>query len=145
MRPLLYIGAALALVALTTAAIADDAKDQRQLQGEWALASATRGGKSVLKEGEKHTSTFDAEKMTLSDGRDKKMAKVKLDTSKKPPQIDILPQDGSDKGRTIKGIYELKDDVLKVCFGEPDGDRPTTFSAKEGEKFTLAEFKRAKK
>ena len=83
--------------------------------------------------------------MTMTEDEKKKTAKVKLDATKTPAHIDILPQEGGDKGKTVKGIYELKGDTLRLCFGRPDEDRPTAFASKEGDKTFLVEFKREKK
>jgi uncharacterized protein (TIGR03067 family) len=144
-RASLFAGAVLALVA-ASAATADDAKDQKQFQGKWTIASATHGGMSTPKEQlDKAAVTFDGDKMIISEGEKKKTAKFKLDTSKTPPQIDITPDEGDEKDKTVRGIYELKGDTLKLCFGRPDAERPTAFSSKEGEKTALIEFKRAKK
>jgi hypothetical protein len=41
----------------------------------------------------------------------------------------------------IAGIYELKDDVLRICVSQHGEPRPTGFETK-GQKWTVYEFKR---
>ena len=40
------------------------------------------------------------------------------------PMILETPKEGPNKDQTLKGIYELKKGVLKVCVAKPDGERP---------------------
>ncbi|HVS35741.1 MAG TPA: TIGR03067 domain-containing protein [Gemmataceae bacterium] len=40
--------------------------------------------------------------------------------------------DDHDKGTRSLGIYEVKDDVLRICLAKPGNERPTEFSSKEG-------------
>ena len=43
------------------------------------------------------------------------------------------------------GIYELKDDELKICFAKGGGERPTEFLSKAGTEQSLVVLKREKK
>jgi uncharacterized protein (TIGR03067 family) len=141
MRPSLFAGAVLALVTAAPTA-ADDAADLKALQGRWTPVSVTHDGKEVpIGTG---SAAFDGGMMTVTEGDSKKTWKFKLDTGKTPHEIDILPQDGPDKGKTVRGIYELKGDALRLCFGRPDADRPTAFASKAGERAVLVEFERKK-
>jgi uncharacterized protein (TIGR03067 family) len=143
MKPSLF---AVALLAIVTTASADDAKDPKTLQGKWLIVAATHGGMEAPKEAlGKAAVTFEGDVMTMTEDEKKKTAKVKIDTTKTPAHIDIVPQEGGEKGKTIKGIYEVKGDTLRLCFGRPDEDRPTAFASKEGDRTALVEFKRDKK
>jgi uncharacterized protein (TIGR03067 family) len=69
----------------------------------------------------------------------------KIGPSKKPKEIDItLHLKGGD--RTVKGIYEIKGDTLKVCYyGSNTGRRPIDFSTKDDPKVGYVTLTRAKK
>ena len=69
----------------------------------------------------------------------------KLDPAKEPKAIDFTTAAGPDKGKRIKGIYQLEDDTLKVCFNpKKDGERPTAFATKAESSVRLNTFKREK-
>jgi uncharacterized protein (TIGR03067 family) len=58
--------------------------------------------------------------------------KAKMDMSKTPWEIDVKLSAGKDKGKISKGIMEMKDKTMKVCWGAPGKDRPTEFKSEKG-------------
>jgi uncharacterized protein (TIGR03067 family) len=65
-----------------------------------------------------------------------------IDPSQKPATLDLVPADGPDKGKTLRCIYSLEGDDLKICSpSKSDDDRPKEFAAK---KAVLLVFKREK-
>jgi uncharacterized protein (TIGR03067 family) len=113
-------------------------KELDLFQGTWQLVSFTQGGN---KKDDKEAAEF---KLTIKGGAaylegqgDAKHATIKLDSSKKPKQIDITPEDGQDK---MLGIYELTGDKLKMCMAKDS--RPTEFKSTEGGMTVLVELKR---
>jgi hypothetical protein len=46
------------------------------------------------------------------------------------------------KTQTMKGIYSLEGDTLKICFGKDETERPKELTSKNGQ--TLLVLKRAK-
>ena len=73
--------------------------------------------------------------------------KFKLDPGKSPRAIDLIPQDGPDKGKTIYGIYALNKGQLKICapnFGGDLNKRPTDFKTTSGDGLGLLTLERAK-
>jgi uncharacterized protein (TIGR03067 family) len=73
-------------------------------------------------------------------------ASLRVHASNKPKTLDIIPEDGADKGKAVKGIYEIKGDELRICHGGTwRHDRPSEFSAKEGSGNVLITLKRVKK
>jgi RNA polymerase sigma-70 factor (ECF subfamily) len=71
-----------------------------------------------------------------------------LDPTKTPKAIDLTPDRGPAKGKTLSGIYELEGDRLKVCFVTPEAEeekgkgRPTQFATKPGSGHFLWVFQR---
>jgi uncharacterized protein (TIGR03067 family) len=68
--------------------------------------------------------------------------KFKLDPAKKPKTIDMTAEKA--KQEQVLGIYELKDDDLKLCFAKGGGERPTEFISKAGTNQTVIVLKRVK-
>ena len=68
----------------------------------------------------------------------------KLDTTKKPHQIDAVRSEGPNSGETIRGIYSIDGDTYKVCFAAAGKDRPTEFSTTQGDGHRLIVMKRKK-
>ena len=57
----------------------------------------------------------------------------KVDDTAKPKTIDMIPDGGRYKGQTLRGIYEVDGDMLKLCFAtSPELARPTEFTSKQG-------------
>jgi uncharacterized protein (TIGR03067 family) len=140
------------LVALTVGLLlaADDGKgeatkEQKKLEGTWTITSVVRNENPLPEDRMKDGKfVFQGESLTQKWG-DKTMATgtFRIDPGKKPPAIDLTMSEGDEKDKTILGIYELQDDVLRICAG-PGHERPTEFAAKDGSGHTLITLKRAK-
>ena len=126
----------------------DDAvkKELTKADGLWQVVSFEIDGnklgddeakaiKMTIKEGKYHAKSMDN---TVSRGL------LVLNPSKKPTEVDIKPEEGDNQGQTMPGIYELKDDDLKICFAPPDKTRPTKFQSEAGSGHNLIVFKRVK-
>jgi uncharacterized protein (TIGR03067 family) len=146
MRALLAVLVATGLAVAALAGADDDAvkKEKQSLQGKWTIVSVDRDGKAVdmwkdgvrLIEGDNYTLT--------TKGGDSFKGTFALDPAKVPKAIDFSPAGGQYKGKTLRGIYEIDGDMLKICFAEPDKERPTEFSSKAGSGWTLATHKKQK-
>lgn len=139
--------AAAAMFLLLPAALlrADDApKGDKALDGDWEVKSALRGGKEPPADAPKLSVSIQGEAVTMKIGASTVKATFKAYPDKKPKAYDMTPEDGPHKGETIKGIYEVTGDELRVCHGGPGQDRPTEFSGKDDDKF-LVVWKRVKK
>lgn len=113
------------------AARADDTKKaEKPFQGSWTVISAVRNGKDFdrIKNDE---ITFKGTAMTIKGKSKVEKGSIKLDDSKKPMQIDLVPDQAN--APTLEGIVEIKGNVMKICIGKPGGgDRPDKFEAGEG-------------
>jgi uncharacterized protein (TIGR03067 family) len=143
----LFVPGILMVGLLTAADAKEDAvkKELKKLKGTWSATAMEFAGKKAPEEEVKKTKImFDGDKATLIDGKEKKPATIKIDPSKKPATIDITPTEGKEKGKTMKAIYMIDGDTLKIAMGFGD-DRPTEFTTKKDTFVGLIVFKRDKK
>jgi uncharacterized protein (TIGR03067 family) len=143
---------AMALIAALFVVAADDPKEAAKkettlLEGEWAMVSGEANGQTMpedlVKTGKRVAKN--GETTVTIGGRVLFKAKFTIDPTKKPKTIDYAMTDGTTKGETQLGIYELDGDTAKFCFAAPGKPRPADFTAKEGSEQTVSVWKRAKK
>jgi uncharacterized protein (TIGR03067 family) len=121
-------------------------KERKRLEGTWTITSVVRNDNPLPEDMLKDAQfVFQGEGFAQKLG-DKTLAKgtFRLDPGKKPATIDLTMSEGEDKDKTILGIYQLEDDVLRICGAGPGHERPTEFAAKDGSGYTLITCKRAK-
>jgi uncharacterized protein (TIGR03067 family) len=135
--------AAVIVLALLAPVLAAEEKksDEDKIQGTWKALSGEHGGKKAPEEALKgFRMTFAAGgKLTVLAHGNTEEGTFKLDATKKPKQIDLTTED-----KSLKGIYELDGDTLKLCVDE-EGSRPTEFKSPEGTKVYLVVLQREKK
>jgi uncharacterized protein (TIGR03067 family) len=68
---------------------------------------------------------------------------VTFDPSKGTFEVAI--KDGEKKGEKVHGIYELKDGVLRLCYGPGDKTRPVAFASLAGSGYFLESWTAEKK
>jgi uncharacterized protein (TIGR03067 family) len=137
------VGALLTMVlAGATRTLADDAKD---LQGTWQVVSLEANGENKsAEEFEGWKFVFEGDQTWLVKPEEtSRKFKFKLDAAKAPKSIDLIAQDGNEKGKVALGIYGFKDGQLRLCiniFGDPSY-RPMEFKTqdKDGAGFAVLE------
>ena len=72
-------------------------------------------------------------------------ASFTLDNSRKPHLIDYVNLEGSNKGKSQAGIFELIGDSLKICMSAPGKPRPVDFSSKTGDGRSYTTWRLVKK
>jgi uncharacterized protein (TIGR03067 family) len=109
----------------------DQQKGLDQLRGKWVVEKTEPrfDPKQVI---------FDGNNLTLVFEDGKKQATIQIDSSAKSAQFDIIGN--SDK---TYGIYELDEDVLRICFFVNGNKRPSEFRAGPG--IVLVTIKRERK
>ena len=133
--PRLLVGFLVLLVSAPFSAC-NEKQDRTALQGKWRAVEATSNGEAppagML---EKLILVFSRESVSIMASAP---ARFTIGTNFVPAHMDIL------NSRHQVGIYELKGDTLKVCFGM-DGDRPTTFHTEKYTDHTYILLERVKK
>jgi len=131
-------GCVLVLFTVVSALAAD--ADQQKLQGKWAVESFDYNGapvevmKDAVREFKDDTYTITPKSGDAING----VIKM-LDSTKKPKTIDLEVN-----GRTLKGIYEIEGDTLKLCYNLTTPERPTELASKPDSGVVLVVHKRAK-
>ena len=128
-----------------------DAKTELdKLQGKWSVTAMERGEKSAPKEIiDNIVITFAGDKMTL--GRTQAGAKSKeytitLDPTKDPKAVDLIPTDGTSKGKKVAGIYRFDGNDLKICMPNSDSqERPKEFKSVKDSDLIMMSLTPAKK
>src|SRR5262249_25232279 len=104
---------------LVVAAPAPPEKDEETFQGTWTVVSMEYGGKKTPGDELKSARmTVKGNQITITNGKTDEQMTFTLDPAMKPKTIDLLVKREVGKDLPIPGIYELKDDELKICFAK---------------------------
>ena len=101
------------------------------IEGTWKLISGEQNGEEEPKEDiERSKLVIDGNQHTVTIGDAVLRGTHTLDATKTPMTIDADDSAGPFEGMSLKGIFNVEDDVLTVCFAAPDQPRPTEFTTK---------------
>lgn len=132
----------LMVIAVGAGAADGAAADEKLLQGRWEYVSVQWDGQPFPLEKGDHI-VISGRKWSIHRNKMVLKSKHALDPSKSPKHLDlIVDRDGATI--RLREIYRLEGNKLTLC--EPshaDAPRPTTFSAKKGEKQYLIVLKRS--
>lgn len=120
-----------------------------KLDGTWRAVSSERSGEEEPQEQtQRYRLVFAGDTVRIErDGDLFIRGRYTLDTSKQPATIDLTIEEharnAGEVGKVARGIIEQSGDELKWCIARPDeGQRPTSFSPKEGSEQMLIVLKR---
>lgn len=140
------LGSAMLAVLLLGAGDANDVKkkDTAKFQGAWTVDTLNYDGKEHKL---KFKIVFKGNEGIVQNNEkvQNEYAKIKftLDPASKPRSMDITITGGSQTDSTMKAIYELKDDELRICAKVFGSERPTEFAAPDGSSAVVLTLKRA--
>ena len=138
---------ALLFVLVAAVAVRAEEKKPESADGVWVVTSIEFAGTKISAEDLKKTPTtvtLKGDKWTVKMGDKVSSGTSKVDLTKKPAEIDTTETEGDNKGQSMKGIMEIKGDMMKVCFDGSGKARPKEFSTKDKPTYMLIEYKRMK-
>jgi RNA polymerase sigma factor (sigma-70 family) len=108
------------------------AGDQRRFQGTWSAVSGKEQAKDVPEDALKDFKiTFSGDKVTIHRPAGERNGTFKLDPSRKPSGIDMAFE-VMGQTVTVLGVYAFDGENLRICFSEPDDERPADLDGKVG-------------
>jgi uncharacterized protein (TIGR03067 family) len=151
MKPLCFLIFMTGSLMLADDSSQDSKGDLDKLRGSWLTVSLVNDGKTLVdekappKEGPATKLVYDGNAWIIKVG-DKTVVKgvFKIDSTKKPKEIDIMDESGVQNDKTKLGIYELDGDTYKFCLAPAGKARPQDFTSKKGTGQSLGVSKRAK-
>ena len=119
-------------------------QESKRLEAFWTVTSVLRDRNELPAERLKDLQiVFRDGNFSFKQG-DKTLATgtFRLDPAKTPHAIDLTTIEGDGNKKTTFAIYELADDVLRICGAKPGEERPSEFAAMDGSGHTLTTCQR---
>ena len=123
--------------------------DIKTIQGKWQAIDIEGNGQKFSPEAIKEFKVViqgDQMYAIKSQTEDPKH-KIKLDPTRSPKTIDLIPLEGARKDIPAQGIYSLEDGRLKLCvniFGKDPTRRPKEFGTRDGDGVAFVILEREK-
>ena len=115
-------------------------EDLDRLQGTWRIVDTEYDGNRLTEEAQKYSWEFKVDQYTIKcQGNFQELWHVQVDSSRRLKTIDSTHDL---LGKTFKGIYEVTDDTLKVCYDLTGNGRPDSFKAAQGSRRVCYYFRR---
>ncbi len=114
------------------------------LEGEWEMVSAVFSGAPLEAAMVKWCRRVTRGDVTTVLAGPQVMLKASFttDLSSHPDQIDYLNLDGPNKGKSQAGIFDLQNDILRICMGAPGEPRPVEFVSMAGDRRSLTVWRK---
>jgi len=122
----------------------------KKFQGTWVMLSGEHDGKAIHEKYlKKNKITFIGDKVEIfspHQHQEVMVAKItKIDTSKKPYEVQWIRETGPKAGTTMNAIYEFEGpNKYKVCFDPEGKEAPKKFGTTEGSKHFWHIWKRVR-
>jgi uncharacterized protein (TIGR03067 family) len=121
-------------------------REMAELQGVWTLESMEVDGRKAPDDQTRGWMlVIEGDQYNPGSGLVSVEYTYKLDPGRNPKAIDLIPHEGTYKGRTLRGVYALKGDRLSLCRSRtPDGERPAGFGTRPDSGLVVSVWKRRK-
>jgi uncharacterized protein (TIGR03067 family) len=107
-------------------------EDLDKLQGSWQVLDAENDGASNREEAKQYTWEIRGDKYTINcNGKFAELWAVKVNSSRSTKTIDGTHDI---TGKKLMGIYEIKGDILRICYDLTGNGRPDSFKAGKGDR-----------
>lgn len=119
--------------------------DAKMLEGKWKPVKAELAGQPVGDEVLKIISLkMDGSKYEVFVGDEPDRGTYTVDETTTPKMMTVVGTEGVNHGKTFPAIYELKGDVLRICYDLSEKKTPTEFKSTAGTKLYLVTYERQK-
>ena len=116
----MFFKSVMSVVAAAAILVASSAQAQ-SLNGTWSVSTGTKAGKSVPSSALTSMSLMiNGSSFEARSGGFVSKGGLGANTLASPPQMEFTINDGADKGRKVKAIYEMSGGSLKIAFSESD-------------------------
>lgn len=113
------------------------------IRGTWIPVEAILEGKKLPEDGlEGMVLTIDHGWYRLQSQGSVEEGTVSLDTTAYPLGLELTGTDGPNSGRTVRAIYEIAGDWMRICYSLDGPARPERFDAAKGERAFLVTYRR---
>jgi uncharacterized protein (TIGR03067 family) len=114
------------------------------IHGTWIPVEAILEGKSLPREGlEGMVLTIDSNAYSLLAQGALEQGTIAVDRAADPRRIELTGTEGPNRGRTLRAIYEIAGDWMRVCYALGGPLPPARFDAAEGEQAFLVTYRRS--
>ena len=124
-------------------------RDEAAFEGTWLLISIEQDGNKLPPETVRQLATTmtarDGSYTVATAGKPTEHGTYKIRGVKRPKVLDLLPNDGPFRGKTVEGIHEIIGDRLTVCYSFQGGERPKKFATRQLSGLFLAEYQKVAK
>jgi uncharacterized protein (TIGR03067 family) len=121
------------------------ASEIETMQGSWKRLLGIRDGVPMTGAQLDAKITIQGNRYTLTEGGVTTSGTFQLNESANPKEVDLMPEDGADQGKTLHGIYEIRaGNRHRLCLAPAGAPRPTRFESKAGSGYLFEELQRVK-
>jgi len=120
--------------------------DMAQLAGTWTLESMEVDGRKASDDQMRGwLLIIEGDRYNPGSGQLSMEYTYRVDPSRHPKAIDLIPHEGPYRGRTLRGVYLLRENRLTICRVRfPEGERPAGFGTRPESGLVSSTWKRQK-